>query len=152
MDIKTILCPIDFSEFNQQANEIASVFAQRENAEIVYLTVPEQNSYNGDYEYAMQRTAERELKKLKEFMPTRADINCKHEVVVSSRTAQAIVEFASDHGVDLIVMSTHGRTGLRRMLMGSVAEYVVRKATCPVLTLRPAVESFAQSEPVRSHS
>ena len=50
--------------------------------------------------------------------------------------ASMIVRVATETGADLIVMGTHGRTGLRHLLMGSVAEYVVRKATCPVLTLR----------------
>jgi nucleotide-binding universal stress UspA family protein len=48
-----------------------------------------------------------------------------------------IIEVADDHRVDLIVLATHGRTGLKRLLIGSVAEKVVRHATCPVLTVRP---------------
>ncbi len=52
--------------------------------------------------------------------------------------ATAIVHLAETEGVDMIVMPTHGRTGLLRLLMGSVAEEVVRKAKCPVLTVKAA--------------
>ena len=54
---------------------------------------------------------------------------------------QKIVEKAADENVDMIVISTHGRTGLLRALIGSVAEKVVRLATCPVLTVRPKKEA-----------
>jgi nucleotide-binding universal stress UspA family protein len=56
---------------------------------------------------------------------------------------------AADEGVDLIVMGTHGRTGLMRLLMGSVAEAVVRRAPCPVLTLRQPGEAAASPTPMQ---
>ena len=56
---------------------------------------------------------------------------------------------ARELGADLIVMGTHGRTGLRRLLMGSVAERVVREAPCPVLTVRTPVEMLASSPAAR---
>ena len=63
---------------------------------------------------------------------------------VTGEPAAAIVEFARSENVDLIVMGTHGRTGFSRLLMGSVAEAVVRKAPCPVLTLKePAAKTAA---------
>jgi nucleotide-binding universal stress UspA family protein len=52
-----------------------------------------------------------------------------------------VVEFAKDHGIDLIVMGTHGRGAIPHMLLGSVAERVVQHATCPVLTIHPAPET-----------
>jgi nucleotide-binding universal stress UspA family protein len=58
--------------------------------------------------------------------------------VVNGSTAKAIVEYAISHGCSLIVMGTHGRTGISHLLMGSVAERVVREAPCPVLTVRQA--------------
>ena len=57
---------------------------------------------------------------------------------MTGRPAHAIVEHAKDGGFDLIVMGTHGRTGLPHVVMGSVAERVVRRAPCPVLTMRGA--------------
>jgi len=59
--------------------------------------------------------------------------------VVAGPPADAIVHAAQERGVDLIVMSTHGRTGLQHVLLGSVAETVVRRAPCPVLTVRSKI-------------
>jgi nucleotide-binding universal stress UspA family protein len=53
-----------------------------------------------------------------------------------------IVRYAKEHDIDLIVLGTHGRTGLKHVLLGSVAENVVRKASCPVLTVRPSGHKF----------
>jgi nucleotide-binding universal stress UspA family protein len=58
--------------------------------------------------------------------------------IVSGTTARSIVEYAGERGIDLIVMGTHGRSGMAHLLMGSVAERVVRSAPCPVLTVRDA--------------
>lgn len=59
------------------------------------------------------------------------------EAVVRGQTAQAIIEYASDNDIDLVVMGTHGRTGLDRFLVGSIAEQVVRESPVPVVTVRP---------------
>ena len=56
--------------------------------------------------------------------------------IVSGLTAKQIVEFADENAIDLIVMGTHGRRGVAHLLLGSVAEHVVRTAACPVLTVR----------------
>jgi universal stress protein A len=58
-------------------------------------------------------------------------------IVVEGNPTDAVVRAAKEHGADLIVMSTHGRTGLSHLLIGSVTERVVRTASCPVLTVRP---------------
>lgn len=144
MNSKKILCPIDFSEFNQLANEFASEFAAANNVSIVYLTVPEQGV--DDYSEAMQRNSENAMKKLIQYRPTRPDVQCSHEVRISNRTGKTIVDYAKDRVFSLIVMATHGRTGLRRLLMGSVAEYVVRHAKCPVLTIKPPSESSSTEQ------
>lgn len=78
---------------------------------------------------------------LRRIQPARAGIAMEHHLEYGDPAA-VILKFAREIGADLIVMGTHGRTGLRRLLMGSVAEQVVRKASCPVLTLRtPAIVS-----------
>jgi len=58
--------------------------------------------------------------------------------IVTGAPAEAIVDYAADRGMDLIVMGTHGRSGFAHLLLGSVAEHVVRTAKCPVLTVRAA--------------
>ena len=140
MNLKKILCPIDFSDFNQHANEIASTLASANGASIVYLTVPPQGASSDDYGYAMEREKERALEKLVSFEPSVPGVEFSHEVQISILTGKTIVEFAEENDVDLIVMATHGRTGLRRLMMGSVTEYVVRNATCEVLTVKPTTE------------
>ncbi len=60
--------------------------------------------------------------------------------LVFGRPAREIVSYASRHGIDMIVMGTHGRTGVSRALLGSVAEAVVRRASCPVLTVPATTE------------
>ncbi|WP_225336327.1 universal stress protein [Halomicrobium urmianum] len=69
-----------------------------------------------------------------------ADLRSTEASVLSGTPARSIVDYAADHDVDLIVMGTHGRTGLDRYLLGSVAEHVVRLADRPVLTLSPSSE------------
>ena len=63
-------------------------------------------------------------------------LNATATVITSMSTASTIVQFAKDHAIDLIVMGTHGRGALEHLLVGSVAERVVRTAPCPVLTVR----------------
>jgi nucleotide-binding universal stress UspA family protein len=72
---------------------------------------------------------------LEAIRPTDPTVACEHHLI-PGEPASALVGFAEEKNVDLIVMGTHGRTGLKRILMGSVAEAVVRSAPCPVLTYR----------------
>ncbi len=65
------------------------------------------------------------------------DIKVKTEAIESSRPAQTITDYAQENGVDLIVISTHGYTGMKKMLLGSVASKVLHEATMPVLLIRP---------------
>jgi nucleotide-binding universal stress UspA family protein len=71
-------------------------------------------------------------------------------VVLVGQTARAIVETARERHADLIVMGTHGRHGMAHLLLGSVAERVVRTAPCPVLTVRPPEAHVRAAEPVRT--
>lgn len=70
------------------------------------------------------------------------------DVRVSPDAAGAIVEYAKEVHADIIVVGTHGRSGVSRLLMGSVAEHVVRTAQCPVLVVRPREHEFVLPEPV----
>jgi nucleotide-binding universal stress UspA family protein len=67
-------------------------------------------------------------------------------VLTSNGPAIAIVEYARDNDIDLIVMGTHGRSGLKHLMMGSVAEHVVRLAACPVLTVRHPEHEFVYAD------
>jgi nucleotide-binding universal stress UspA family protein len=70
-----------------------------------------------------------------------AGVETVDTTLLHGSTASAILRYAHDGGHDLIVMGTHGRTGLRRAMLGSVAATVVRKSTCPVLTVRAPVRA-----------
>ena len=75
--------------------------------------------------------------RLKERLEATIDTSLGHEaVVLTGPVAGTIVDYAQGHAVDLIVMGTHGRSGVAHLLLGSVAEKVVRTAPCPVLTVR----------------
>lgn len=138
MNIQHILVPIDFSESNQTLNGYASVLAQATGAKITYMHVSQPDVPYGSYAYIdVEQEEARDQKQLESIEPTLPGIRAEH-VVTLGAPAEKIVDYARENGVDLIVMGTHGRTGLRRALMGSIAESVVRHAECPVLALKPA--------------
>jgi universal stress protein A len=137
MNIKRILCPVDFSVFNKAANEYACKLAESTGAEIVYLHswIPNVMEQPPIYFEADKEEA-RLQKQVEEFIePTSESIHASWVIEFGS-PRDRIVEYASKHNIDLIVMGTHGRTGLRRIVMGSVAEAVVRRASCPVIAVK----------------
>ncbi|QEG20407.1 universal stress protein [Mariniblastus fucicola] len=137
MNIDRILCPIDFSDSNSAANDYACMLADATAGQIVYLHCWLPNVYETSPAY-VDTLAEQErlLGELKSFVhPNHDDIKASYVVEMGSPT-EKIVDFANDNGIDLIIMGTHGRTGIRRLVMGSVAEAVVQNADCPVLALK----------------
>jgi len=91
-----------------------------------------------DYE-SERRAAEHTLERQARILPP--DVDATVRVVAGGRVARTIVEFAEEHGVDLIAMSTHGRSGARRLVLGSIAEGVLRHARVPVLCFPPPREA-----------
>ena len=143
-----ILVPTDFSEPSDAALDYARRLARRFGASLHLLHVIEpfaaagmvsNEMYNGttpgQYELLVKEAQAKFAQRA--FPPGREPGKTTTEVM-TGRSAQTIVDYASDHGFDLIVMGTHGRTGLAHLLMGSVAEHVVRTASCPVMTVREA--------------
>ena len=93
----------------------------------------------------LQTQIEEEARKRIDALVTdedRTTLHARAVVITSLGTAEAIVQYAKDHPIDLIVMGTHGRRALAHLLMGSVAERVVRTAPCPVLTVRHPEREF----------
>ena len=78
------------------------------------------------------------------------DLHVRAEVVTSAAPAQTILAYANTGKIDLIVIGTHGRTGLSRLFMGSVAQHVVRLAPCPVLTVRHPEREFVQPDALQT--
>ena len=137
MNIKRILCPIDFSEFNHAANEYASMLAESTGAQIIYMFTFLPDVYQIPPAFFDADKIEKEhIEQMKEFIkPTNPEVEASY-VLEFGVAAEQIVNYANENNIDLVVMGTHGRTGLRRALMGSVAEAVVRRAECPVLAIK----------------
>jgi len=147
MDIRHILAPTDFSDSSKKAISDALDLAQTFGATLSLLHVLEPSPYLGEFTLPtmgeellgdLERQASTALAQL---LPEaqQAKIEVTRAVAIGS-PSQTIVETAEAEHVDLIVMATHGRTGLSHLLIGSVAERVVRTAPCPVLTIRPPAE------------
>jgi nucleotide-binding universal stress UspA family protein len=150
MEIRSILLPTDFSECAHYALSYAASFARAAHASIICVHVIEPVvptvGYTGmaeplpmaDISDQLEGSAERELPKIAEADEC-AGLNVE-EVIAHGDAASEIVRVARERGVDLIVIASHGRTGLGRMLFGSTAESVVRHAPCPVLVVKPPHE------------
>lgn len=144
-----ILFPTDFSTLGQAALETATDLAKQRGAKlmIVHVEEPPMAYGGGELYYGIAEPDRNELKKmLAAVLPTDPAVGYEHRLMIGN-PATAIVHLAEQEHVDMIVMPTHGRTGLFRVLMGSVAEEVVRKAKCPVLTVKSAIPAKAKALP-----
>lgn len=144
---QTILVPTDFSEASELAIEAARILALQNEATVILVhvfdpvplapiatrnvTAVGQQQLEADLESSIHEALDAlRREKLAEVKTVRT------ELLLGSNPANVICDFAKKEDVDLIAVSTHGRTGLSHLLIGSVAERIVRHAICPVLTLR----------------
>ena len=136
--IRRILFPTDFSPSAKVAFRYAEQLAAAAGAQLLVLHVQQDLPTVGPVCDVDRKTK----RQLQEVQPRSSDIEVEH-IVYSGSPGKAICWIAQEHRCDQIVMGTHGRTGLINLLMGSVAEYVVRHARCPVLTVpsRPRNEA-----------
>ena len=148
-----ILVPTDFSEQSDAALAYGRVLAARFGSTLHLLHVIESPLATGPlgaevYVPDTPATQQALFEKASSFLEhrvtpaDRARFNATSEIITGT-TARAILDFAQERHVDLIVMGTHGRSGMAHLLMGSVAEKIVRNASCPVLTVRSA--AFAEA-------
>lgn len=137
MNFSKILCPVDFSDYSRTAATLAATLAKESDAELILLhSADTPIAYATDEAEGLDESLNAELQaKLAAISLPSNDLRVRR-LVVEGDAGAAILDVARDERVDLIVISSHGRTGLSRLLMGSVAEYVVRNAACPVLTLK----------------
>jgi nucleotide-binding universal stress UspA family protein len=143
---KKILIPLDGSEIASQALPYASELAELAGATLIlFRVVPDTEQYQMTTELQIvnigleeqQHTVEHANHWLQRMVHDLAAQGVRAEPVVDvGDPAEAIVDYAQENGVDLIVMSTHGRTGLARWAYGSVANKVLGAAKCPVLLVR----------------
>lgn len=145
-----ILFPTDFSEVSLSALDTALLFAQRFDARITLLSVLEELplpslSYEHLPSFApesfYEETERRSRTTLNEILEHRIPAPHRGQALIRRGVPNLeIVRVAEEEGFDLIVICTHGHTGLRHAFLGSVTEKVVRQAPCPVLTVRAGVE------------
>ncbi len=150
--IEKILFPTDFSDHSKNAFRYAVSFAKEYGAKLYVLHVIEDiqylaNAYMFDVPI-MPSFADMEqnrLKEMQEFIDREVtDPEIKIEKVIRrGRPFIEIIQMAREENIDLIVTATHGRGGLEHVLFGSVAEKVVRKAPCPVLSIRTPGQEFS---------
>lgn len=149
LPIRRIMCPTDFSDYSYQALEAADELAQHFSAELVIVHVVSPipvvapvpgmapTAFNvAKYQKELEMSS---LKTMKEVVEERVSRAPKVRTMVGhGQAADEIVKMAEEEEAELIMISTHGMSGLERILFGSVAEKVVRNAKCPVLTIRAA--------------
>ncbi len=148
--IKKILVPIDFSNYSQNLLNYSKNFAEIFGAKLFLIHVVEPIIYPVDFSMGQidfPATDSDIAKKAKEELQNLADTsigkNIETEVIIKSgKPFVEINETARELDIDLIIIATHGHTGVEHLLFGSTAEKVVRKAPCPVLTLREPIKGF----------
>jgi nucleotide-binding universal stress UspA family protein len=146
---KKILCPVDFSKFTSEVVTYAASMAKQYGAELHMLHVIPNLTYFTPYEsfltpenlVAMEKNIQDEVDRDFGRILSRVDIDAK-KVVRTGVAFVEIIDYAKSEGMDLIVMGTHGRSGIEHILIGNVAEKVVRKSPCPVMTIRPRGKEF----------
>ena len=147
-DFDDIVVPIDFSAHSLKAVEYATDLAQTFNSRLYFLHVIEQEIHPSFYAAGVTSIfeidhdlKERVVQNMQEFVEDFLDESMTTEYVVREGKAhREIVEFAKEKGMDLIVIATHGLSGLEYLLLGSTTEKVVRWATCPVFTVKSESE------------
>jgi len=142
-NIKNILVPVDFSETSLNALETAISIAKQQRARITLLNVVDSTfmfGFKGVY-YISEKTIEsivdvsaRMLNPLLKKLKEEHQVNSTSEVKVGL-VPQCIVKAAADNDIDLIIMGTHGASGVRRFFIGSIAQKVIKISSCPVLTV-----------------
>jgi len=146
---KKILCPVDFSEFTKDVVAYAADISRQYGAELHVLHVIPNLTYFTPYEsfltpenlVAMEKNIQDEVDRDFKEVLSAVDIDVR-KVVRTGVAFVEIIDYAKTEGIDLIVMGTHGRSGIEHILIGNVAEKVVRKSPCPVMTIRPKGKEF----------
>ena len=145
MQFRHILAPTDFSDYSQQAVVSAFELARTSGAKLTILHVVElrvegyvPSAVNATWPIFLDDLERQATQDLAQLVPEAesSDVEVVRLVAVGS-PHRKISDTAEAEQVDLIVMATAGRSGFSRLIMGSIAERVVRTATCPVLTIRP---------------
>ena len=136
-----ILVPIDDSDPARAALEYAAETYPDVSVTALHVINPSMTMFRGEMSYDYERLMDIEEEKAETLLETAREIGEEYDVSVTTETvigkpARRIVEYAAENEVDQIVLGSHGRSGVSRVLLGSVAEQVVRRATVPVMVVR----------------
>lgn len=147
--LKRILVPVDFSDNSKKALRYAIPLAAQFKAAITVIYVVEPAVFPSDFgfgqmsfpdvEKEMYEKAEQELKQLIEDLKSNVPLDAE---VKSGIPFVEVTSYADQENINLIVLATHGRTGVEHILFGSTAEKIIRKAPCPVLVVRAEEHEF----------
>ena len=143
--LRRILVPTDFSEFSESAVDYAcelAIDSDKSRSEVHLIHVVSDTPGGGMQEAKLRS----QLDSLGESIATKTEL--EHETVtriLPGIPSQVITDYAHEHAIDMIVMGTHGRTGLSHFALGSVAERVVRSSACPVLVVGPGTRAMANT-------
>ncbi len=148
--IKKILVPIDFSDYSKNALKYALEFSKSFNAKLYLVYVIEPLVFPADFSMgqislpAMDvETTDRAKDELASLVKSEfGETNDVETIIKTGKPFVEINDTARDLDVDLIIIASHGHTGVEHLLFGGTAEKVVRKAPCPVLSLREPVKGF----------
>ena len=148
MKARKILFPTDFSTCGGAALKMATSLARDTGATllIVHVAEPPMAYGGGEMYYGIPNPVTEDLgKMLEKVVPTDSQVGYEHRLITGD-PGNAIVRVAQEESVDVIVLGTHGRTGLTRLLMGSVAEAVVRRSSCPMFTFKQPSDAEATAK------
>jgi nucleotide-binding universal stress UspA family protein len=154
---KVILSPIDFSDSSREALDVAADLAKRYGSEVLLLhavpVIPDDASllHEGADEKALIEDARQHVQELADNLKQQG-LQARATIGLANDAASEILRAADAENVDLIVIATHGMTGLRHLAFGSVAEKVVRTADCPVLVLRKSAATQSRDAVAKSAS
>jgi nucleotide-binding universal stress UspA family protein len=145
VQIRKILVPIDGSEYSLSAAKYATRIAKNENAQLFCIHIITSVPYGyattppaiDQYFKDVQAKVQSWFDKVREMAKTEGVSEIKTETFTDVKSViGSIIDYATSRGIDLIVIGTRGRTGLKRLLMGSIASGVVQHSHCPVLLVR----------------
>jgi nucleotide-binding universal stress UspA family protein len=151
IELKKILVPTDFSEFSERSILYGISLAEQYNAELYIFSAIDDRIFDdslfvvyAEHEILQNRRRiyeEQMNKAVEKIMVQHPNIKL-HKTIKQGIAFVEIINFAREEDVDLIIMGSHGKTGIAHLLIGSTTEKVVRKAPCPVLTVRPKEHEF----------
>ncbi|MCE1188380.1 MAG: universal stress protein [Ignavibacteria bacterium] len=150
-NIRKILVPVDFSENSKAALEYAHSFIKMFNAELILTHIIEPIVYPPDFSLGQITLPTDDLKEIEnrvrselaKWAEDERNVGIKTKsIIATGKPFLEIIQIAKDEDVDLIIISSHGHTGMEHILFGSTSEKVVRKAPCPVLTVRVPLKGF----------